>query len=196
MFKVTVGNTKLGTIPSINVPAIITCRKDCTCTKVCYANKGTFKFPSVKECYENNLKAYLDDPKQAETDIIKQLPLYGMVRWHSAGDIVNEEYFQMMVNIAKIKKGVKFMAFTKKYEIVNAYLDKGNKLPSNLKIIFSEWYDDYGLQNPHKLPMAYVYNHKLDNEVPKKAILCSGECNNCGLCWLLKNNQAVYFNIH
>lgn len=197
MFKVTIGNSKLGIIPAINLPAIITCREDAPCKKLCYANKGNFHFPCVKKCYSNNLKEYMENPKQAEEDIKKQLKSVNMVRWHASGDIVNRDYFDMMIRIAKAKKEIKFLCFTKKFEIINQYLDEGNVIPKNLKIIFSEWFESYGLFNPHNLSVAYVYNPKIDNPIPKNAFNCTGNCVECGgMCWLLKKNQSVFFHMH
>jgi hypothetical protein len=41
---------KLGvSIPSINLPPIITCRKNAPCSKKCYAAPGRFSFPHNKE---------------------------------------------------------------------------------------------------------------------------------------------------
>ena len=43
-------NSKLGgTIPSINLPAGLTCRADAPCQKGCYAKKGNWIFKNVKE---------------------------------------------------------------------------------------------------------------------------------------------------
>ena len=195
MFKVTFSNSKLGSIGSINLPAGITCRVDAPCRKGCYAMKGTFNFPNVKSCYQENLNTYLNDPVQAEKDILNQLPLMGWIRIHASGDIVDENYFLMLVRIAKKAKGVKFMMFTKKYEIVNDYLASGKKIPSNLKVILSNWLN-WKCENPYNLPTAELHDCSLNNEIPKKAIPCSGQCDKCFSCWNLRKNQTVMFEKH
>lgn len=48
-------NTKLGaSILSINLPAGITCRADAPCAKGCYAMKGNWLYPSVKNSLQGN----------------------------------------------------------------------------------------------------------------------------------------------
>lgn len=198
MFKITKGNSKLGSIPAINLPAVTTCRADAPCKKGCYANRGTFLYKQVKACYEENLRMFLEEPEQAEQDILSQIPHYGMIRWTASGDIVNEEFFEMMIRIAKTAKGVKFLAFTKKYEIVNNYIANGGKIPSNLKIVFSGW---LGLEmvNPYNLPTAYIKLKKGEEDIriKKSAKGCEGNCTRCkGLCWELRKGQQVFFNQH
>lgn len=198
MFKVTNGNSKLGgSIGAINLPALKTCREDAPCRKLCYVKKGNFTFKHVKACYENNLAEYQNNPQQAERDILSQLPLIGMVRWHASGDIIDMNYLKMMVRIAKAAKGVKFMCFTKKYELVNEYLSGGEKIPTNLKIIFSGWYG-LTMDNPFNLPTAYIKLNKQDDErIKKSAMECSGQCTACGgKCWTMKKGQQVLFHQH
>lgn len=197
MFKVTNSNRKLGTIVAINLPAGCTCRPDAPCQKECYAKKGNFMFANVKNCYQENLDTFLNNPEQAKKDILEQLPYIGYCRIHASGDFVNKEYFEMIVDIAKQCKRVKFMAFTKKYELVNEYVANGGKIPSNLKIIFSAWFtSDWTFDNPYKFPVSYVYDKKINNPIPKKAIPCGGQCDKCFMCWELKKGQAVRFDKH
>lgn len=37
--KISQGNSKMGSIPSVSLPAGVTCRSDCECNKKCYAMK-------------------------------------------------------------------------------------------------------------------------------------------------------------
>lgn len=196
-FRVTVGgNSKLGGICGINLPAIITCPSNVPCRKGCYANKGHFVFKSVKQCYAENLNTFLTNPQQAEKDILSQLPLIGYSRLHASGDFVDEEYFKMIIRIAKKAKHVKFMAFSKRYDMINNYIAQGNKIPSNLKIIFSGWYGGWTFDNPYNLSVAYVYNPKENNEIPKNAKICKGKCQQCFICWNLKKGESVRFEKH
>lgn len=194
-FKVTQGNRKLGSICAINLPAIVTCRENAPCKKGCYATKGTFRYKNVSQCYENNLKAFMMDAKQTEEDILDQLPLRGFCRIHGSGDVVNAEYFLMLISIAKKAKGVKFMMFTKKYEIVNDYISNGGKVPRNLKILLSNWID-WKCENPHNLPTAELYDPKVDNFVSKKLLPCSGKCDQCFSCWDIRKGSGVVFVKH
>lgn len=200
--KISTTNTKLsGQIPSVNLPPIQTCRHNAPCRHLCYATKGNFTFPNVKESHLNNLACFINDPKQYFDDIIAYLNglvSYRYFRYHSSGDIVNEEYFEGMVRVAKKCKSVKFLCFTKKFEIVNNYLAKGEKIPSNLHIVFSAWDKEFKVDNPYNLPMTYVdfKDTSKNPEIPELAIPCIGKCYECQACWSLKKGQSVVFHQH
>lgn len=198
--KVTNGNTKLSSsIPSINLPAGITCRADAPCKKECYARKGNFAYRPVKECYTNNLNHYLKDPTGYFDEIIKffnqPLAIYRYARWHSSGDIVDMQYLNGMCRVAHKCKRTKFLCFTKKYELVNKYLDNDGCIPPNLHIVFSGWDKDWTFDNPYNLPTAYV-RFKNDDRNFSKAKECSGKCYECVACWKLKKGQMVVFDKH
>lgn len=194
-------NSKLGeSIPSINLPAIITCRKGCPCAKYCYARKGNFCYNTVKKSLQNNLDIYLKSPQAYFNQIKSTLYLipYKHFRYHSSGDIVDMEYLENMVELANEIKQTKFLCFTKKYEIVNEYLTKNKgKLPKNLNIVLSCW-GDFIPENPYNLPTTYVKfgDDYLDSFIPNKAVVCNGHCENCFACWNLKKGQSMYFNKH
>ena len=61
--KISTTNSKLGLIPSVNLPPITTCRPHCPCAKDCYATKGRFRFKNVKDNLANNYKLYFYDPE-------------------------------------------------------------------------------------------------------------------------------------
>ena len=197
--KITSGNTKLSaSIPSINLPAGITCRADAPCCKGCYAKKGNFMYKNIQQCYMNNLLHYREDAKGYFDDIVKQLkqPLivYKYVRWHSSGDIVDMNYLDGMVRVALECKGINFLCFTKKYELVNEYFNN-NQCPKNLHIVFSGWDETWTFDNPHNFPTAYV-RFKDDKRDFSNAKQCNGKCYECVACWKLKKGQSVVFNKH
>lgn len=197
--KITNGNSKLSaSIPSINLPAGLTCRADAPCQKGCYAKKGNFAYKKIKNCYMENLQDYITDPYKYFDDIIQQLKqplvIYKFVRWHSSGDIVDREYLRGMVRVAQECKQINFLCFTKKYELINNYLYL-EQLPKNLHIIFSAWDKDWHFDNPYNLPVAMV-RFKNDTRDFSKCFECSGKCYECVKCWKLKNGQSVVFDKH
>lgn len=101
----------------------------------------------------------------------------------------------MILRITKKKKKVYFLAFTKKYELVNDYIMRGGDIPKNLKIVFSAWLD-FPMSNPYRFPVAHYYDPKLKNKIPKSAFPCSGQCDQCFICWNLKKRQNVVFEKH
>lgn len=198
--KVTNGNSKLSaSIPSINLPAGITCRPDAPCSKGCYAKKGNFMYKNIRDCYMQNLVDYKNNPTKYFDDIIKffnqDLAIFRYARWHSSGDIVDINYLNGMCKVASKCKQTKFLCFTKKYEIVNEYLDEGGCIPPNLHIVFSGWDANWTFDNPHNFPTSYV-RFKDDTRDFNKAKQCTGKCYDCLNCWKLRKGQSVVFNKH
>lgn len=193
-------NSKLGLIPSVNLPPIISCRKNCPCAKDCYALKGRYRFKNVKQCLLNNYNRYIGNPKIYFDSIISSLSgiiSYRYFRWHAAGDIVDAEYFEGMVRVANQLPNTYFLAFTKKFEIVNNYMDVHGELPDNLHIVFSAWGDDFQIDNPYNFPVAYVrFYHQENKNIPPNAAECSGDCTSCLQCWHIKRGESVVFNKH
>lgn len=204
------GNAKLGAyISGVNLPAGMTCRSDAPCRNGCYAMKGHFVFSSVKSSIQKNLEAYLNSPTQYFDLIIAKLHImpYRFFRWHSSGDIVNREYLVGMIRVAEECPNTEFLCFTKKYEIVNDFINDNASpriLPRNLHIVFSHW-GSFPVPNPYNLPTSHVRFKKVDelhdnSDIPDNAIQCSGFCGDCvgteKNCWLLKNGESVVFNQH
>ena len=195
-------NSKLGGfIPSINLPAGLTCRADAPCQKGCYAKKGNWIFPTTKESLSNNFKAFNEEPENFFNGIINALNnsdmLYKFFRWHSSGDIVNYEYLKGIVRVAEACPQTKFLCFTKKFNLVNMYLEF-HTLPENLKIVFSAWDNTFLVNNPHNLPVTYVRfkDSSRNADIPEYAIPCVGKCYECKACWSLEKGQSVVFNQH
>lgn len=190
-------NSKLGAqILSINMPAGITCRPDAPCYKGCYAKHGHWLYNNVQKSLQENLEHYKENPKLFFDSVATQTALSRFVRWSSSGDIVDPEYFEGMCRVARKNKETHYLCFTKKYEIVNSYLDSGKKIPKNLTIVFSAW-SGWLPENPYHLPMTYVYGKDFRNDlIPKDSIPCRGSCERCQACWQLKKNMSVYFVKH
>lgn len=211
-------NSKLGKlVAGLNLPALITCRPDAPCRKTCYACHGRFNmFKNIKEALMNNLKAYLDNPEYFFEKIIIEMKMsgYRWFRWHSSGDIPNYDYLMGMIHVAEKLPDVQFLCFTKKYEIVNSYLDLHKEFPKNLHMVFSRW-GEYPVPNPYELPEAHIRFKKengIENNsvIPADAHICEGgkevipghkyTCSNCvnvtGNCWKMKSDESVVFGQH
>lgn len=196
MISISKTNSKLGTIYSINLPPVVTCRADAPCVKECYARKGNFVFRNVKQSHQNNLDEYKNNPRMYFTQVISNTFNLRFFRWHASGDIVDAPYFAGMVDVANACKDTAYLCFTKKYEIVNEYINKNGALPENLRVIFSAW-GDWLPDNPYNIPVAYVFDKNKDNSnIPEDAFPCGGKCYECLACWRLRNGQSVYFKKH
>ena len=199
---ISLSNSKLGEfIPSINLPAGVTCREDAPCKKGCYAMKGRFAFPSVKTSMARNLMIYqlMPDIYFGYIKMYLHAAAYKYFRFHSSGDIVDMAYLEGMVDVAKECKRTKFLCFTKKYELVNDYIKANGKLPANLIIVFSNW-KDFKCENPYNLPTSYVRFKDCECDIPETATQCTGFCGECvntkASCWKMKAGQSVVFNKH
>jgi hypothetical protein len=177
------GNTKLGTVPNINLPPgpAGSCRKDAPCwTSGCYARKAWRQYPNVREAWTRNWDIWSQNPMDYELQLhdylFKRKP--ERFRWHSAGDIPDQGYFDMMVRVAIAHTGTKFLVFTKKYE-----LDLEHKRP-NLSVIYSRW---PGLPFPKELK-GEVQAHFEDGDqytydAMDDFVACPGSCKKCSRCW-------------
>lgn len=195
-------NSKTG-IACLNLAMpVCVCREDAPCKKTCYACKGAQQISTVQGAYYRNLRLYHDNPDDFFEQVYCRVKFSGLpkVRLFDSGDFPDTEFLERLVEVCKKTPNIKYMAFTKKYELVNEYLDKHNKLPDNLNIIFSAWDKLWDVPNPHNLGVAYVDfdDKRLNPEFPKNAFVCPGRastCSACGACWS-KKLQAVIFHQH
>jgi hypothetical protein len=226
--SISFGNQKIGKVININQDPALSCRPDAPCRGVCYACKGHYCFANVKNALQGNFWAYLHDPKgyfetisavvaKKEATAIKRGDEHPIVRWHSAGDIVDARYFKGMIGVAKANPAVDFYAYTKQYEIVNAELAKGTKLPKNFKVLFSHaqkgW--ESHIPNPFGLPTTYIdFRDKAMNESAvygKGVFHCPAvnrasdralghetgiTCNQCRKCAHAKSGDKIVFYEH
>lgn len=194
------GNTKMGKIQSVSLPPITTCRKGCACAKKCYAAKLARLRSNVSQAYERNLHILTEDPESYWMQVKVAVATSRYFRFHVSGDIVDMEYLREMVEIANQFKNTDILCFTKKYELVNDFIDEGNMIPDNLHLIFSVW-PDMSYDNPYNLPEAHViFKDGVTTADMNIAKECHGNCQMCALteegCWTLKNGEQVVFNEH
>jgi len=218
--KISKGNSKLGAIPSVSLPSIKTCR-NCACQEKCYAQKLERLRPAVRNAYQHNLEVLQKDPETYWREVEASIMMSRFFRFHVSGDIPSMEYFAKMVEVAKRNPHCEILCFTKKYEIVNKYIEncevlKYSKLvfpdcmlgmpadtdpviPENLHIIFSGWVG-LDMVNPFNLPEAHVRYRDGSATAREDAIECGGNCTECALteggCWNLQKGQQVVFNEH
>lgn len=197
--KISPGNSKMGAIPSVSLPAGVTCRKDLPCYTSCYARKLERIRPTVRAAYQSNLELYKRDPDTYWREVEGQIMLSRFFRFHVSGDIPDEIYFAHMLDIARRNPHCQILCFTKQFAYVNRYLQAGVRIPENLHVIFSAW---RGLQmeNPYNLPEAHVIHRDGSDKPTAGAEICAGNCTECALtdggCWNLKNGGRVYFHEH
>ena len=136
LVSISAGNRKMGAIPSVSLPPVVTCAAGCKCAAKCYAAKLCRIYPTVREAYTRNLEIYRSSPAEYFAQVKAAAATTRFFRWHVSGDIIGAEYFSGMVQTARDLPGTAFLAFTKKYNIVNRDIEKFGPRPDNLKIIF------------------------------------------------------------
>lgn len=192
------GNAKMGKIPSVSLPPVITCPRGAPCAKKCYAKRLYNRYPSVKKAYNNNLKIYNENPLEYFKQVDEAVKMSRFFRFHVSGDIPNGYYFSCMADLARNNRHCDILAFTKQYQIVNSYIRRcGGNIPPNLHIVFSEW-GKSEIPNPYKLPTAAViFKGEEPNENWK---ICGGNCAECACrgvgCWELKEGETIAFYEH
>lgn len=191
------GNSKMGAIPSVSLPACVTCNPSAPCFKKCYAAKLERIYSSVKNAYARNLDILSADPVAYWQQVKAAAVVTRFFRYHVSGDIPNAAYFAEMVKTAYEIPTTKFLAFTKQYQTVNDFINAGGVIPENLKIIFSSW-GAWKCENPHNLPTSEVIFKGCEPSEDWK--ICGGNCTECACrgvgCWEVKNGETIAFYEH
>lgn len=190
------GNIKMGGIPSVSLPPVVTCAQGCTCAKKCYAAKLCKLRPNVRESYNRNLATLKNDIDNYFIQVKAAAMVTKYFRFHVSGDIPDMNYLDRMVKLAQELPGTTFLAFTKQYNFINNYLQYAS-IPSNLKIIFSAW-PGMPMENPHNMPVANVIFK--GQEPADHWKICGGNCTECACrgvgCWELKKGEHIAFYEH
>ena len=191
------GNAKMGVIPSISLPAGITCNPGAPCYKECYARRIEYRYKESKNAYARNYNIYKTEPGAFWLQVRAAAVMTRFFRFHVSGDIPDAAYFVGMVETAAALPGTNFLAFTKQYKIVNDYINAGGRIPENLKIIFSNWYA-WKCENPYNLPTCEIIDK---NGAPGETWnICGGNCTSCSCrgigCWEIKNGETIAIYKH
>ena len=191
------GNAKMGAIPSVSLPAGVTCNPGAPCFKQCYARRIEYRYKESRNAYARNLEILKTNPGAYWLQVRAAAMLSRFFRFHVSGDIPGAEYFAEMVKTAEILPGTVFLTFTKQYTIVNDYINGGGIIPENLKIIFSNW-GAWKCDNPYKLPVCEIIFK--DSTPAENWKICGGNCTACACrgvgCWELKPGETIAIYKH
>lgn len=194
------GNQKLGSIPSISFPAVTTCVK-CECNQSCYAIRGRQLYSQILDSYTRNLWIYKHNPDDFWRSVEASIMTSRYFRYFASGDIPDYNFFDMMTKIASENPHCRQLCFTKKFDIVNEWIEKNGEIPSNLQIIFSGW-RGLEMKNPNNLPECHIryYDGTTTAKTQAWTYECTGSCtecfiNKCG-CFSLMKGQQVIINQH
>lgn len=217
--SISVGNMKMGgDFPSFSFPPIASfyekericvacgCNSKSKGCEGCYAKRMYARFKQVAACYEDNYYTWKNNPGLIYKGIEAAMMMNKVFRFFVSGDIPNLSFFENEIEIIKRNPECQVIQFTKKYDVVNEYIEKNGELPSNLHLIFSAW---KGLQmsNPFLLPECHVIytDGTTTASDDKRAWLCSGNCTECYLnkgsiehhnCFNVGKNEQILIKAH
>ena len=106
----------------------------------CYAQKGAYAWPKVKQAYNNRYLLTKQDNFINLMNNAIQKKKVDILRLHDSGDFYSIAYLNKWIEISKANKDVIFYAYTKSIPFFkpSKKSDTNFLLPKNLKIIFSE----------------------------------------------------------
>lgn len=177
--------------PSYSIPAqrckigaIMRDIKGSVCS-TCYALKGNYSFPCVKNALERRFQT-LKNKFWIEAFVMiineRGLPYF---RWHDSGDIQGVWHLKNIVEVAKKSPKCQFWLPTREASILNEYMETIGEIPSNLTIRISGTMID----GPAPVGLAQKYNLNISSvttdlkEVTCFAFKNNGKCGYCRLCW-------------
>lgn len=189
--------SKPGKMPGLawNLPALVTCPVGARLAKIpgticgdCYALKGMYRFPVVKDALARRLKATkLPLFVTAMAKLIQGMEYF---RWHDSGDVYSMEYLESIIVIALSIPETKFWLPTRETRMIRDWVHAHPFLdiPDNLCIRLSASMIDGNPPKSLGLPTSTVHEGEvlpLFNVVtmPCPSVNNDGECGDCRACW-------------
>ena len=183
---ISAGNRKIGRVMNVSTMPGMCCGNCSHCIVYCYDVKACAQYPNtvIDARMRNTVMLLRNRPEffRRIDDAISRRRKNKYFRWHVAGDILDMDYFENMVSIARKHPDFVFWTYTKMYSIVNAWIASNGELPGNLTIMFSDW-DGVELPNPYNMPVfscklkAGNKNHPV--EYFDSLFKCPGNCDVC-----------------
>ena len=181
------------------VGSILSMVKGSVCSS-CYAKKGSYCYPAVKDLRQSNYDTYKDNSDAfypTMKTIIEAEYLQtgvGFFRWFDSGDIQSKAMLMDIIRIAHALPKIKFWLPTKEIKVVYEILDfmglNNIPFPDNLNIRCSVFMiDGEYKQFVSTLTQSRVITD--ESKLLKDEILCSGQCVSCNYsCWLSTKSVA------
>ena len=192
--RISKGNRKLGSVPSVSLPPIITCGWDVPCSKDCYALRMLRFRETIKRSWMANLDFFESNRGAFFAELARFLDRSAprFFRFHVAGDFVDSDHLQRAVKLAKRFPDVRILAFTKRFDL----LPNPRSIPRSFALIASQW--SGWKESPAGYRRAWMRDPaNPDPRIPARALECPGSCESCALCWNLRQLRAdVVFEKH
>lgn len=183
------GNSKIGSKKAMAYGHVIpaTCDNRCECfkDKICYGCHGFYIMYPVNQLFlaDNMLFFKKYGYKATAVAIIKEIKRTHCqyFRWFTVGDIPNIDFIKMMVLVGRECPEVEFWGYTKKYMLVNHYIDKymngdAAEFLELTGLIFSHWRNKDGsffkMTNPYNMPLSEFIPYGMESEAENATHIC------------------------
>lgn len=159
-----------------------------TCHK-CYALKGRYVFPNVRDAMARRLDNYHDNPNWI-ADMVSAIRATGdkWFRIFDSGDLQDLTMLVRWVTIAQMLPDVRFWMPTREYGIVNRFVKGGGVVPDNMTIRLSN--PMIGDTNPSKIDGIVASG--VGKEYTCPASNQGNKCVDCRACWDKSVDVVVY----
>jgi len=178
------GNEKIGRVMNVSLPPIITCANCKECKSICYDIKANMLYDNVVDARARNLVILRKNRElffQTIDQKMSRRRKNKYFRWHVAGDIIDMDYLERMIENARRHPDFTIWTYTKNYDVVNKWIAIHGKdaMPKNFTIMFSEW-RGLPMDNAHNMPeFRVVFKDDAIKPDPKKVFYCPGNCDVC-----------------
>lgn len=163
----------------------------------CYALKGFFRTPKVKQAYQRRLDAS-SNPEWV-TAMIKLVywqaaetgePYF---RWFDSGDLQSVEMLQQIATVAKHTPEIRHWLPTREYRIVTTFLAQ-DAFPPNLTVRVSAHLVDASPPKLSELPTSTVHSCSADpvGHVCPAPEQKPANCGGCRSCWDVEVENVSY----
>ena len=187
--------------PAYSIPASL-CKtggklrgvKNSVCSK-CYALKGRYVFPSVRNALAKRLKA-LRSPLWAEA-MAFMINAEGnrYFRWHDSGDLQSVSHLKQIVKVCELTPEVRHWIPTREYQIVSKFKEQGGRIPENLTIRLSSHMIDGATPDSIAESLGCVMSSVVTSGSNCPSPLQGNACVNCRKCWD-KSERLVSYAKH
>jgi hypothetical protein len=149
------------------------------CSK-CYACKGRYVFPNVKDAMAKRLDA-IAAPGWADdmAELIRRKEKSGFFRWHDSGDVQSTDHWAKIKEIARRLPDIRFWLPTKEAWVAKAAAED---CPDNLTVRLSAYMIGAHYEGTHGNTSSVNsgQGYKCPATYDKKS---EGKCGDCRACW-------------
>jgi Gene product 88 len=182
-----------------HVGALLWKVQNSTCSN-CYAMKGQYQFPNVKQAQYRRLES-LKDARWVDAMVTLIAGLYRggkcmpYFRWHDSGDVQSMMHLRNIVLVCERTPNTRHWLPTREHKLVADYLAMYGSFPSNLTVRLSAHLKNSAYPGFAGLPTSSVHTTAKPQDGMKecRAYTRDGHCGACRACW---NPQVACVSYH